>query len=202
MYEFISAPIRLDRHQRWFTHLVVVLLLLCSAGRGISFVQLNCSGTGYPGYARSMWTRDLGATTSQTPAGVDLVEPYRISPCMWLMLGKKGRICAGGPPIWEINRLSGWASAAPVKSQERYHKAHSSQSPARARPPAHLGIQAHPKARPGQQSRPNLARVPCSSARTHALTRNRRRGSGGPQAGRQLGTHEPPTHHLALAPLN
>lgn len=143
---------------------------------------------------------DLGATTSQT--GVDLVEPYRISPCMWLMLGKKGRICAGGPPIWEINRLSGWASAAPVKSQKRYHKPQAAKGSQRqpASQPAHLGIQAHPKAKPGQQSRPNLARVPCSSARTHSHATDAGAREDHKLGGSWARTNHPPT--TWLAPLN
>lgn len=106
-----------------------------------------------------------------------------------------------GLQFGKLSRLSGWASAAPIRSQKEA-RASSCQQPTCAprHPPSAV------------QTRPWLV-SPCPSARTHALThsltRNRRRGSGGPQAGRAAGhartTHQPGTlelnpnqaHHLA-----
>lgn len=106
-----------------------------------------------------------------------------------------------GLQFGKLSRLSGWASAAPIRSQKK-------PEPAAASSP-HGRTQAPTLYSPDQ----TWLVSPCPSARTHALThsltRNRRRGSGGPQAGRAAGhartTHQPGTlelnpnqaHHLA-----
>lgn len=112
---------------------------------------------------------------------------YRISPRRWLMLDRKGRICAGGlvgPQFGKLSRLSGWASAAPIRS-------HSQPDRQTARQTARASSSPPPST---VQTRPGSCPLVLRHARTHALTRNRRRGSGGPQAGQlgRPGTHAPP----------
>lgn len=123
--------------------------------------------------------------------GVDLGEPYRISPRRWLMLGKKGRICPGGPPIWEIKSIV-WLGFCGSNPEPEEARASSCQQPTCAlrHPPSTV------------QTRPGSCPLVLRHARTHALTHTQpTQGLGRTTgwAGSWARTHAPPTN---LAPLN
>lgn len=123
--------------------------------------------------------------------GVDLGEPYRISPRRWLMLDRKGRICPGGPPIWEIKSIV-WLGFCGSNPEPEEARASSCQQPTCAlrHPPSTV------------QTRPGSCPLVLRHARTHARTHSHATDAGAREdhrLGGQLGTHAPPTN---LAPLN
>lgn len=96
-----------------------------------------------------------------------------------------------GLQFGKLSRLSGWASAAPIRSQKKPEPA------AASSPHAHPGT--HPL-----QSRPDLARVPLSFG-THARTHSHATDAGAREdhrLGGQLGTYARTTHQPGTLELN
>lgn len=126
--------------------------------------------------------------------GVDLGGPYRISPRRWLMLDRKGRICPGGPPIWEIKSIV-WLGFCGSNPEPEEARASSCQQPTCAprHPPSTV------------QTRPGSCPLVLRHARTHSRTHSHATDAGAREdhrLGGQLGTYARTTHQPGTLELN
>lgn len=114
---------------------------------------------------------------------------YRISPRRWLMLDRKGRICPGGPPIWEI-KSTVWLGLCGSNPEPQPDRQTDSQTDSQS------------QQQPTTLYSPDQTWLvsPCPPARTHARTHTQpTQGLGRTTswAAGQAGHARTTTHHLA-----